>query len=374
MNGNEIRMGQFRRRVCVAAIFLTAAVAVALPGLADEQAGVAAAVAEAAEPDAGNGAENTGESSAADTPPAPELSGDALGNIESILTDTVMSVWRDFVAHLPFLLAGVAVVLLTWVGAALAGRVVRRVLARTAMRRSLKELVIKIATIATWALGLLLAAMIVFPGLTPAKALGGLGIASLAIGFAFKDIFENFFAGVILLWRFPFEHDDYIECGDIAGQVEEITVRMTMIREITGELVIVPNSFMFKNPVKILTNPARRRVGIVVGIAYDESIDEAIPLIEEAATGCDTVAGDRPVQVFAQGFGASSIDIEVVWWTEPEPVNVRRSRGQVITAVKRALDDAGIEIPFPYRTLTFKEPLPTRRVDGSDAAPEASDA
>lgn len=295
---------------------------------------------------------------------------DALGDIEVILSETMSGVWRDFIGHMPFMIAGVLVVLLTWAGAALVSRVTEGVLRGSRMRRSLKELIVKIATIATWVLGLLLAAMIVFPGLTPAKALGGLGIASLAIGFAFKDIFENFFAGVILLWRFPFEHDDYIECGDIAGQVEEITVRMTMIREITGELVIVPNSFLFKNPVKILTNPARRRVGMVVGIAYDEHIDEAIPLIEKAASGCDSVADDRPVQVFAQGFGSSSIDIEVVWWTEPEPVNVRRSRGQVVTAVKKALDDAGIEIPFPYRTLTFKEPLLTRSAD----APSSADA
>jgi len=63
------------------------------------------------------------------------------------------------------------------------------------------------------------------------------------------------------------------------------------------------------------------------------------------------------LKIFPRAFGPSSIDIEVAWWTDSTPLAVRRSRGEVITAIKAALDDAGIEIPFPYRTLTFKETL-----------------
>jgi small-conductance mechanosensitive channel len=70
-----------------------------------------------------------------------------------------------------------------------------------------------------------------------------------------------------------------------------------------------------------------------------------------------------PVQVFPQAFGSSSIDIEVAWWTGSEPVEVRSSRGEVVTAVKKALDEAGIEIPFPYRTLTFKQPLEMKTLE-----------
>jgi small-conductance mechanosensitive channel len=74
---------------------------------------------------------------------------------------------------------------------------------------------------------------------------------------------------------------------------------------------------------------------------------------------------DEEIQIFPQAFGSSSIDIEVAWWTDPLPVDIRRSRAEVVTAVKSALDDAGIEIPFPYRTLTFKESLLTKVVDWS---------
>ena len=73
-------------------------------------------------------------------------------------------------------------------------------------------------------------------------------------------------------------------------------------------------------------------------------------------------------------FGASSIDIEVTWWTDPTPLDLRRSRGEVVTAVKQALDAAGIEIPFPYRTLTFKEALPVRNVAETGEASASADA
>ena len=69
--------------------------------------------------------------------------------------------------------------------------------------------------------------------------------------------------------------------------------------------------------------------------------------------------------MFLNGFGDSSIDIEVTWWTDPTPLGQRKSRSEIVSTVKRALDQAGIEIPFPYRTMTFKEPLTVHQVKES---------
>ena len=99
-------------------------------------------------------------------------------------------------------------------------------------------------------------------------------------------------------------------------------------------------------------------VNDVVTVVEDVDVENAVTVIERALEGCDTVDHERTVDVFPKAFGSSSIDIEVIWWTEPEPRDIRRSRAEVVTAIKRALDEAGIEIPFPYRTLTFKEPVP----------------
>ena len=204
----------------------------------------------------------------------------SLDYIQNVLLKTILDVWQDFVAHIPFLISGLLVILLTWLASFVFGAVAKKILQGTKLRASLRNLLLRLLAVAVWVLGLLLAAMIVFPGLTPARAIGGLGLASIAIGFAFKEVFENFFAGILLLWRFPMEPGDYIECEGIMGRIEDITVRMTTIRQVTGELTVVPNSFLFKNPLDILTGIPRRRVGIIVGIAYGEDVSRAVSIIK----------------------------------------------------------------------------------------------
>jgi len=285
--------------------------------------------------------------------------------VNSVLR-TVVDISRDFLEHLPLLLAGSVILLLTWLATWAFTKFSDRLLGRTKLRGSLRDLIQRLLLIGIWCLGLMVAAMIVFPGLTPARALAGLGLGSVAIGFAFKDIFENFFAGILILWRFPFENGDFIECEGITGKVEDITIRNTLIRRVSGELVVVPNATIFKNPVDVLTNWGDRRITIIAGIAYDEDVDASREVIRKAVEGCATVHTNKPIEIFAQEFADSSINFEVTWWAGPTPLDIRKSRDEIIAAVKRALDEAGIEIPFPYRTLTFKEPLQTRTSDGSD--------
>jgi len=126
------------------------------------------------------------------------------------LQNTVLNIWYDFIAHTPYIIVAIAVLLITGIVSMLVSKLIGGMTGRSRMRGSLKELTQRIARIIIWILGILLAAMVVFPGLTPAKALGGLGLASVAIGFAFKEIFENFFAGILLLWKYPFEKGDFI--------------------------------------------------------------------------------------------------------------------------------------------------------------------
>ena len=295
---------------------------------------------------------------------------DSFAEVAQTLQETLTGIWKNFIEHTPYLIAGILALILTWGIANLFSKLGNRLFDSRNIRRSFRDLIIRLITIAIWIVGLLLAAMIWFPGLTPTKALGGLGIVSIAIGFAFQDIFANFFAGILLLWRFPFENGDFIECQGITGKVESVNIRMTEIRLTTGELVLVPNSTLFKNPVNVLTNKPHRRVTIMTGVAYGEDIFTSVDVIEKAVKNCNTVEPSKPVEVFPHAFGASSVDIEVTWWTGNEPIDIRRSRGEVVTAVKKALDEAGIEIPFPYRTLTFKEPIPilNRGLDKSDVS------
>jgi len=277
----------------------------------------------------------------------------------NILFGQLRQIARSSIELLPQLAVAILVLVLTVGLYKLVGYLTKRALKRTRLRPSLKELFALIASILVWILGLMIAAVILFPGLTPSSILAGLGIGSVAIGFAFKDVFENFLAGIIILFRREMRIGDYIECEDIEGKVAHIAIRESHIEQTDGQLVIVPNSILFKNPVTIRTHQPARRVTVICGVAYDVDVDNAREVITAAVAACESVLqDDKPIQVFAQAFGASSIDFEVTWWCGSKPVELRASRDEVVAGVKRALDDANIEIPFPYRTLTFKEPLP----------------
>lgn len=290
--------------------------------------------------------------------PVAEAAETVIGSLEQI--------WSNFLAHTPYVIASGVVLVFTWLIAFLLHRCGGRLFRRTTSRKSLQALFVRLLTIAVWVLGLLFAAMVLFPGLTPAKALGAVGLLSVAIGLAFKDIFENFFAGILILWRFPFEEGDVIECEGIMGRVEAVEVRNTCIRKTTGELVVVPNLFLFKNPCHVLTNRVKRRVSVTVSVGYCEDLAATVGVIEKALEACETVREDEVVQVFPQAFADSGIDIEVTWWTGSTPFAMRQSRGEVVIAVKKALDEAGIEIPFPYRTLTFRDPVPLAKPSGPE--------
>lgn len=281
--------------------------------------------------------------------------------------DTVLGalgdLWESALRSLPQVVLGLIVLLATWGAVRLVTSVLRRVLKRTSLRGSLRDLILQLASSALWVFGVLGAAMVVFPGVTPGKLLTVLGLGSIAIGFAFKDIFENFFAGILILWRFPLEKGDFVEVEGITGRVEDVTIRMTQIRETDDELVVLPNAHLFKNPVRILTNKTNRRLTVMIGVDYDADLAQSRQVLEQAVAGCESVAQDPGPQIFAQSFGASSIDFELTWWAESSPLGQRRSRDEVVEAAKRALDEAGISIPFPHRTLTFKQPLDTRRAD-----------
>ena len=275
-----------------------------------------------------------------------------------ILKDQVAQFVVSFIALVPNLVAAVLLILATWIAVAVLSRLFAQMLRRSPMRASLQRALVVLFRISLWIVGLLIAAAVVFPNLTPTKLLAGLGLGSIAIGLAFKDIFENFLSGILILLRKPMQIGDDIEAELITGRVEAITVRDTYLRKRSGELVVVPNSFLFKNPIKILTDQPVRRISLAVGVDYAADLKQAHAVLAGAFEGLSTVDRDRPVDVFVTTFNDSSIDFLLRWWSGATPTEEHRSRNEVAMAVKAALDAAGLEIPFPQRTLSFAEPVP----------------
>ncbi|MDQ3305196.1 MAG: mechanosensitive ion channel family protein [Actinomycetota bacterium] len=190
-------------------------------------------------------------------------------------------------------------------------------------------------------------------GVRLAPLLGALGIGGLALAFAAQTILENVFASLLLQSRRPFRAGDQIATNEIEGTVEDVNFRTVVLRTYQGEKVLVPCSLVLNAPITNFTVKGTRRTTLEVGVAYGTDLATAQRVLLEALTSVDGVRSQPLPEAWVEQFGESSIDFALRWWHAPDIATLWRVRSAVAMAVKSALDGAGIEIPFPQRTLGF---------------------
>jgi small conductance mechanosensitive channel len=274
-----------------------------------------------------------------------------------VLQNKLQAMARVAVAALPSVVIAILVLAAAWLLARFAANIVGRLTGRTRLRTNLRELLESLVKVAIWVVGFLLAATIVVPGFTFGGMVAGLGIGAVAIGFAFQDIFKNFLAGVLIMLREKMHIGDSVECGKINGTVEHISLRETHIRQATGELNIVPNSMLFENAVRIVTDRPLRRDEIVFAVDFDCDLEAARDAVKQALGKVGAIDGSQPQEVFAQGIdsGARALELVVRWWTDAKANNMAEVRSEVIFAIAHALGEAGVELPVSTTELITRE-------------------
>ncbi|HEY7546060.1 MAG TPA: mechanosensitive ion channel family protein, partial [Blastocatellia bacterium] len=247
------------------------------------------------------------------------------------------------------------------------GRIIKRVLLtlgkRTRLDLTLADLLGRIASGVSAILGVFVAAVIIFPTFRPGDLIAGLGITSVAIGFAFKDILQNFFAGILILWRRPFQTGDQIRTNNYEGTVEEINIRSTRLKTYSGERVVLPNGDVYTSAILVRTAYDRRRVQFTVGVGYLDSIEEARATIHRALSETEGVLDDPGPWVYVAELAPSSVNFNVYFWVESDQANVLAVSDRVATRIKLALDAAGIDIPYPHTVTLFHDVTGTRKGD-----------
>ncbi|MGD1900656.1 MAG: mechanosensitive ion channel family protein [Geitlerinemataceae cyanobacterium] len=283
-----------------------------------------------------------------------EIFGANLG-LDSKFIEQLQTRLVDFVANtlivIPAILAALVVLFLTRYAVMAVDRAASITVKKVVRSSSLQSLFVKIARVSTWAAGILVVCTIVFPDLSVGDLIGLLGLGSVAIGFAFQDIFKNFLAGILLLLNEPFKLRDEIIVEGYSGKVEDISIRTTSVRTYQGELVVLPNSVLFTNPVTVLTSQPHRRTDLAIGVDYNTPLPMAREVLARTIASVDGVLSNPEPEVDAVGFGDSSIDFLVRYWTTPQTAMVRRAQSSAIVALKAACDEAGISIPYPIRTV-----------------------
>lgn len=189
--------------------------------------------------------------------------------------------------------------------------------------------------------------------------LAGLGVAGLALGFAAQDTLANFIAGVTILWDRPFRVGDRVEVDGEFGQVKRITLRSTRIHTNQNKVVIIPNQNVMNNKIVNHTMQASLRLDVPFGIAYKEDIDQARAIVLALVEGDDRLRERPAPAVVVTAMADSAVLLELRLWLKNPHIEVPLEF-EYLERVKKALDRAGIEIPFPHLSL-FVERLPGPR-------------
>ncbi|MEF8756811.1 MAG: mechanosensitive ion channel family protein [Halobacteriales archaeon] len=177
--------------------------------------------------------------------------------------------------------------------------------------------------------------------------------ATLAIGFAMQDVIKNFVSGVFIFTDQPFRIGDWIEWEDHSGVVEDISLRVTRVRTFDNELLTVPNSQLTDGVIKNPVAKEQLRLKYLFGIGYDDDVDEATEIILEEAEAHEEILDDPEPSVRLTELGDSSVGLQSrIWIDNPKRSDFVRIRAEYVQAVKERFDEAGIDIPYPNRTLS----------------------
>lgn len=286
-----------------------------------------------------------------------DMLGDKVNEYQTIMT-SANHLLQQMISRIPYLIVASLVFVIFWVLSIFFKKAVTRILGSRKHHQNLVTVFRRVGSALILFLGFMVAMIIAVPSFTPGKLIGALGIGSVAIGFAFKDIFQNLLSGILLLLSEPFRIGDQIISGNFEGTVEDIQIRATTIRTYDGRKVVIPNSQLYTSTMTVNTAYSQRRLEFDVGIGYENNIIDAQRVILSVLKAAPTVSKLAEPSVIATALADSSVVLRVRWFIDDgTQTNRVASINEVIILVKEALEKANISIPFPITTLDTNHPL-----------------
>lgn len=287
------------------------------------------------------------------TPPAPLPAAQDVANSFELVWQKFDGWTKDFFLIIPNLIVAAVVailfVLLAWA--------IDFLIRNAVSRGGRQDLAHMLGSFAFWCVlmfGGLVVMTIALPSMRPVDIFTSLGIGSVALGFAFKDILQNWIAGFFILIRRPFHRGDQIKVGDIEGTVLAVETRATLVKTYSGRLVIIPNSDIYTRTVTVNTAYDNRRTEIIVPVGMGADLDEAMRVFRSAVLSVEDVLHDPPPDILPWEFNQNNVNIRVRWWMKSQRTFEVRTRAAIVIAIKAAADEAGVDIPADT-TISFAE-------------------
>lgn len=242
-----------------------------------------------------------------------------------------------------------------WVGKWLARRF-SRLLEALVGRSGADPLIAGFARNLAFGLGLaiVLIATLELVGIPNASLLTALGAAGLAIGLALQGSLSNLASGVLLIIFRPFTVGNFVEVGGQSGNVEAVSLLFTLLRTPDNRLITMPNSEVMSNPIVNVNAEPTRRIDLLVGVGYQHDPRDALAVISKVLGEEPRLLSEPAPALWVSNLGESSVDLAVRPWVKTGDYWAVRS--DLLRNIKQALDAAGIEIPFPQRTMHMLRP------------------
>lgn len=265
---------------------------------------------------------------------------------------TIDKIMDGFWERVPYFCIALVVLMIFWLLSKVFKFFVRKTLEnRSYTRQNLVLVLNRVGSTFIIFFGFLIAMVIAIPGFTPGQLMSALGIGSVAIGFAFKDIFQNMLSGILILLSEPFKIGDTIVVNNMEGTVEDIQIRATFLQSPDGRRIVIPNATVYTSAVTVNTAYPRRRCEFVVGIGYEDNIQEAKSIIMKILDHDQTILSQPLFSVNVSALADFSVNLKVQWWVNTSETTTSASISEVQERVIQAFAENSISIPYPVQEV-----------------------
>ncbi|MFW5758441.1 MAG: mechanosensitive ion channel family protein [Bacteroidota bacterium] len=278
----------------------------------------------------------------------------SINDAYNLITEKIAGWVNTFISMLPNFVVAVLLLVVFYSIARLTVGIFSKTIFRFTSNVAVKKLIASLTRITIMSIGLFVALGILELDKTVTSLLAGVGILGLAIGFAFKDAIANLLSGIYITLKSTVNIGNIIQFGDHYGTVEEIGLRAIRMRTFQGQEVVIPNRFIFEDIYIHYTVYGERRIDLNVGISYGEDLQFVEDVTLAAVKSIGYLKKDKPVDLYYQEFGDSSINFIIRYWVKfKKQTDYLQALHDGIKKIKAAYDDNNITIPFPIRTLDF---------------------
>lgn len=275
------------------------------------------------------------------------------------LVDKLQGWLNTIIQNIPNLILAIIVMTISYFVASYTRKFILKLVESRVPQKSVANIIAKISAVVVVVAGLFLALGILNLSKMLTSLLAGAGVAGLAIGLALQGTLSNTFAGVVISFRKRIQLGNWVETNGYSGEVIDVNLKEFVLKEADNNIVVIPNKMILENPLKNYSLTTRMRVFLECGVGYESDLEEVQRLTKKViANTFDQVKNPEDVEFYYTEFGDSSINYLCRFWIDAESMLEKlNAKTKAIIEIKKAYDKAGINIPFPIRTLEFNNKL-----------------